>query len=109
MASLVGGTDAPFGDPDPWYAMRAAVDRRTRSGQTLGKDEIVSPEIALCMFSDEFPNAPTTAMRTARLAVGQPADLCLLNAPWREVRQDLSSERVVATVGAGKVIWTETP
>ena len=28
---LGGGTDAPFGDPDPWAAMRAAVDRRTEA------------------------------------------------------------------------------
>jgi predicted amidohydrolase YtcJ len=106
---LAAGTDAPFGEPDPWLAMRAAVDRRTRSGRTLGENETVSPETALGLFMDEFASAPATAMPAAQLAVGQPADLCLLNAPWREVRHDLSSEHVVTTICAGKIIWAAKP
>ena len=105
---LAAGTDAPFGDPDPWRSMQAAVTRSTRSGQTLGEAELVSPETALALFWDEFSTAPSHDIRAARLAAGQRADLCLLDAPWREVRRELSSDRVVATVCAGKVIWSAT-
>ena len=35
-------TDMPFGDGDPWAAMRAAVHRKTGSGAVLGADECVS-------------------------------------------------------------------
>jgi predicted amidohydrolase YtcJ len=106
---LAAGTDAPFGDPDPWRAIRAAVTRRTRSGQTLGENEIVSPEAAVQLFSDPILNARTARTPSAQLAVGQPADLCLLNAPWREVRGDLSSERVVMTICSGEIIWSANP
>ena len=27
------GSDAPYGDPDPWRSIAAAVDRRARSGR----------------------------------------------------------------------------
>jgi predicted amidohydrolase YtcJ len=103
---LAGGTDAPFGDPDPWRAMQAAVTRSTRSGNVLGEAELVSPETAFALFLDEFVTTPTREIPSARLATGQRADLCLLDAPWREIRRELSSDRVVATLCAGKIIWS---
>jgi len=105
---LAAGTDAPFGDPDPWQAMRAAVTRSTRSGETLGKAEIVSPESAFALFLDPFSTTPTRDTPSARLAIGQRADLCLLDVPWREARRDLSSQHVVATLSAGEIIWPPT-
>ncbi|MAG29586.1 MAG: hydrolase [Deltaproteobacteria bacterium] len=101
------GTDAPFGSPDPWAAMRAAIDRRTHAGATLGAEERVSPETALALFEPRLkthaPAIESLAMSPV-LAVGLPADLCLLDAPWRSVREDLSSDRVVATFRAGERI-----
>jgi predicted amidohydrolase YtcJ len=44
---VLGGTDAPFGRPDPWAAMRAAVDRELNPG------ERVSPEEALGLFAGD--------------------------------------------------------
>ncbi len=97
---LAAGTDAPYGDADPWRAMRAAVTRRTRRGALLGEDERISPEAALALF------APDT---TANIAVGRPADLCLLDTPWRDVREALSSERVAATFCAGERVYSREP
>jgi len=103
---LAAGTDAPFGDPDPWRAMQAAVTRATRSGKRLGAGEIVSPENALDLFRDDLSTAPSRGLPPARLSVGQRADLCLLDTPWHEARQNLSRERVVTTICAGKIIWS---
>ncbi len=99
---LGGGTDAPFGDPDPWLAMRAAVDRRTESGICLGPAERLTPEQALALFTSP-PEAPGAAPRG--LAVGSPADLCLLDRPWSAARGELCSAHVAATLRAGSVIW----
>src|SRR5690606_11228625 len=55
--TLAAGTDAPLGDPNPWLAMQAAVDRRTSSGSTLGEEEALSPEDALALFTGD-PLAP---------------------------------------------------
>lgn len=101
---VAGGTDAPFGDPDPWKAMRAAVDRTSRDGHVLGPGERVTPEQALALFqSDAFGSSviPSRAAHPKPVTVGEPADLCLLGVPWREARGALSSGLVRATVCSG--------
>jgi predicted amidohydrolase YtcJ len=104
--ALGAGTDAPFGDPDPWLAMRAAVERRTRAGQVLGPEEALAPERALALFTTP-PEAP--GGRPRRIAAGQGADLCLLDRPWREAREPLSSAAVRATVCGGALGWQRDP
>ena len=99
---LGGGTDAPFGEGDPWAAMRAAVERRSAGGQSLGPQEALAPERALALFTSP-PEAPGGPPR--RVAAGVPADLCLLDAPWSRVREELSSARVRATwCGGARVL-----
>ncbi len=99
---LAAGSDAPFGRPDPWSAMRAAVERRCDSGHVLGPEERLEPEQALALFAGTL-GAPGGAPR--RVQVGARADLCLLDAGWQEVRQDLRAERVRATIASGQLIW----
>jgi predicted amidohydrolase YtcJ len=98
---LAGGSDAPFGGADPWRAMRAAVERRTPTGRSMNAGEALSPEQALSLFLSR-PEAPGVAQ--ARLAAGAPADLCLLDSPWRQVREDLDSGHVRMTWRAGELI-----
>ena len=99
---LGAGTDAPFGDPDPWLAMRAAVERRSRHGRHLGPGESLAPEEALQLFTTPA-EAPGGSPR--RVVPGASADLCLLDRPWREARETLSRECVAATWVAGAVVW----
>lgn len=97
--ALGGGTDAPYGDPDPWLAMQAAVTRRTLDGVVLGAAERLTPERALALFTSP-PGAPGGAPR--RVMVGAVADLCLLDRPWSRARETLASEMVRATLFARK-------
>jgi predicted amidohydrolase YtcJ len=99
---LGGSTDAPFGDPDPWKAMRSAVDRRTEAGATIGSDEALAPERALALFTSP-PASPGGAPRS--IEWGGAADFCLLDRPWSSARSELSSEMVAATIRAGRLIW----
>jgi predicted amidohydrolase YtcJ len=99
---LGGSTDAPFGDPDPWAAMRAAVDRRTGVGATIGSEEALTPERALALFTSP-PARPGAAPRP--IEVGARADLCLLQGPWSTARSELSSALVAATIRDGRIIW----
>lgn len=100
--ALGAGTDAPFGEPDPWRAMQAAVDRRTAAGETLGAGEALAPERALALFTTPA-DAPGGAPR--RIAPGARADLCLLDRPWSRARDALASDAVVATIGDGQILY----
>lgn len=91
--ALGGGTDAPFGEPDPWLAMRAAVERRSEAGRRLGPDEALTPERALALFTSPS-GAPGASPR--RVMMGAPADLCLLDRPWRQARERLDAADVAA-------------
>jgi len=100
--ALGGGTDAPYGDADPWRAMQAAVSRRTRDGALLGASERLTPERALALFTSS-PATPGGPPR--RVAVDAVADLCLLDRPWSVAREELASERVQMTIIAGRPVW----
>lgn len=98
---LAGGVDAPFGQVDPWAAMQAAVERRSRHGVVLGAAEALTPEAALALFLAPL-SAPGAAPR--RIEVGAAADLCLLDRPWAAARVDLAAVRVAATLKLGRLI-----
>lgn len=98
--ALYGSTDAPFGDADPWAAMRAAVSRRAPDGRVVGLGEALTPEQALGLFSG----------RSSRgLRVGARADLCLLDRPWSAARGRLQSGDLRRVLRAGQVIWDRDP
>jgi predicted amidohydrolase YtcJ len=98
---VVLSTDLPFGDANPWAAMRAAVHRTTGSGTVLGAAECVSALTALTMFLGSAAQ-PTTA-RT--VSPGQPADLVVLAASPRAALDELDEAMVAATVIAGDVVF----
>ncbi|MFT5692190.1 MAG: putative amidohydrolase YtcJ [Oceanicoccus sp.] len=97
-----GSTDAPFGNPDPWRSMVAAVNRQSPSGMVLGAEERVTPEQALKLFTSSALS-PGGPMR--KTAVGDVADLCLLDRPWHEARLRLQQKDVKATIRGGEIIY----
>ncbi|MFP6808751.1 MAG: amidohydrolase family protein [Pseudomonadales bacterium] len=98
---LAFGTDLPFGNPDPWVAMKSATQRQTRAGKILGVDEAISPEAAISGFLGEL--SQPSALRT--ITKGATADLCLLDCPWKTARRELSSQHVRLTLVAGKLVF----
>ncbi|HEX4376237.1 MAG TPA: amidohydrolase family protein [Steroidobacteraceae bacterium] len=98
---LAAGSDAPYGSTNPWIAMQAAVERRTREGRPLGDSEALQPEQALALYLTPLQNP---AREPRRLQPGAAADLCLLDRPWRVARNDLSAVRVSATVCQGRIV-----
>ena len=97
---VAAGTDAPFGPPDPWVAVRASVSRETRAGAVLGPPERIDAASALSLFfgSAEAPARPRT------VSPGAPGDLCVLFTPRRESLRELRAENVAASVVAGELI-----
>ncbi len=98
---LAAGSDAPFGQPDPWASMRAAVSRRTIAGEDIGASEALTPEKALDLYLAD----PEALERTRTIALNGCADLCLLDQPWSAAREVLSAEMVRATIIDGRLVY----
>jgi predicted amidohydrolase YtcJ len=98
--AVAGSTDAPFGPADPWRCIAAAVNRRTPGGHVLGRPERISAGRALRLFlgAADDPGRPRT------VAPGQPADLCVLRAPLRQVLARPAADAVRAAIIAGQVL-----
>lgn len=97
---LCAGSDAPFGRPNPWTAIAAAVCRQTRSGTAITPEEALSPEEALTLYLMD----PHDLRRERRIEPGAAADLCLLDRSWSAARGDLSAHRVKATWISGRLV-----
>jgi predicted amidohydrolase YtcJ len=95
------GTDAPFGAPDPWVAIAAAAERRTRAGVPLGEHERIDPRRALECFlgSWDSPAGPPRRVRE-----GSQANLCLLRCSLEQALVAPSREVVAATIVAGRFV-----
>jgi predicted amidohydrolase YtcJ len=94
----------PFGDGDPWAAMRAAVYRTTPTGAVLGRGECVSARTALTMLlgSAEHPARPR------RVEPGEPADLCVLSVTPQTALAELDAGMVAATIIGGGIAYPST-
>ncbi len=104
--SIAAGSDAPYGSLDPWEAMRAAIDRRTPEGVVMQAEESLTPLQALSLYGGS-QTLPGAGLRD--LAVGQSADLCLMDCSWEALQQDLSASRVALTVCNGQIIYQGSP
>ncbi|OBG90655.1 amidohydrolase [Mycobacterium sp. E136] len=94
-------TDMPFGEGDPWAAMRAAVHRTTRSGMELGADERVAAREALAMFWGTGQDP----LRRRAVTPGEPGDLAVLESSPEDVLDALATDMVAATVIAGELVF----
>ncbi|MGZ4729477.1 MAG: amidohydrolase family protein [Acidimicrobiales bacterium] len=96
---VAAGTDAPFGRPDPWQLIGAAVTRRAPSGAILGAAERLDPPAALDLLLR--PGArPGAAAR--RVAVGRAADLCVLSGSRAEALGAPTDVRVARVIIGGR-------
>jgi predicted amidohydrolase YtcJ len=92
---VAASSDAPFASEDPWRTIAAAATRdlapaeRVTPGQAL--DGLLSP-------LDDPGGAPR------RIAVGAPADLCLLRVPLAEALSAPDAGHVAATVCRGRLV-----
>jgi predicted amidohydrolase YtcJ len=98
---VAAGTDAPFGRPDPWVAMAAAVERRTGQGADLGPAERIEPARALDLFLGPLED-PGGAPR--RVGPGAAADLCVLDRPLAAALEDLAAVAVRVTIAQGRIV-----
>jgi predicted amidohydrolase YtcJ len=99
--AVAAGTDAPFGTPDPWLVMRAAMARPAG----LGGAEAISGSHALRLFLGR----PATPAKPRLVAPGQVADLVLLRAPAKDAAAAPSAGLVAATIVDGEPVYLAEP
>ena len=82
--------------------IRPRRNRRHPALRRLVRETQLTPEQALALYLAPLsdPGGPAR-----RVAVGAPADLCLLDRPWRDARARLASADVCATWCAGELVW----
>lgn len=98
--TLAGGSDAPYGEADPWASMAAAVSRTTRNGLVMGGGEALTPEQALALYLAD----PLDLTQQRVIAPGTVADLCLLACDWETARTRLSADVVRSTFVEGVIV-----
>jgi predicted amidohydrolase YtcJ len=101
-------SDAPYGDPDPWRTVRAAVGRELQDGTIGGPQERVTPQTALSSLLAD-PADPAGPPRT--VSVGAVADLALLRVPLQDALDTAArsgASAVRATFIAGQTIVTQS-
>ena len=96
-------SDAPYGPLNPWQVMQSAVARVTAEGEVIGARDRVTPEQALAGY---LSNASAPGGVVRRVAVGEPADMCLLTRPWSDVKNDLAAAMVSHTIVAGGLTYS---
>ncbi len=94
----VASSDSPYGPLNPWTIVRAARDRRTAQGRLLGPEERIPAAAALGGYLTAADGAPR------QVAVGEPADLCLLHTPLAEALATDEGNPVRATYLAGQKV-----
>lgn len=98
---LAAGTDAPFGSPDPWLAVRSSIRRQTRSGSTLNGRELLEWSSALGLWLGDAlsPAVPR------EVSPGQRGDLVLLGTVLPEALDGQDPVDVRVTVIKGEVAF----
>ncbi|HSY14865.1 MAG TPA: amidohydrolase family protein [Jatrophihabitantaceae bacterium] len=97
-------SDAPYGDANPWRTIQAAATRSC-GGRIIAEEERVTAQTALASMLAS-PHSPGGPPRT--VAVGSPADLCLLTTDLPEALSSAvrtGSVPVRATFVAGSCIY----
>jgi predicted amidohydrolase YtcJ len=96
-------TDYPNAPLDPMLTLRAAVDRRTRSGTVLGAAEAVTARTAWSLATAGAAYGAFEERTRGRIAPGYLADLVVLSADPFEL-DSLGPEAVDATLAGGRPV-----
>ena len=99
-------TDFNVAPLDQIFTMHTAVNRISRSGQTIGADERITPLAALEAITIDGARMYGEEQKKGSIEVGKQADLVVLSAnPLTVPPATLQTIRVEQTIKDGKTVW----
>jgi predicted amidohydrolase YtcJ len=102
---LAGSSDAPVADPAVLAAIESAVTRRTEHGEVLDKDQALTVDEALAMYTVNAARVVGLDRTHGSLAPGRAADFVVLDADPRAVDPErIGQIRVEQTFRAGRCV-----
>ena len=99
-------SDAPYGSPDPWWAMATAAERRAPSGRIVGPGEAVPVRAALAGF---LTSPADPGGRPREIRVGGTSDVIVLDRPLADALRDPGAVVVRQTVIGGRLVHEDEP
>lgn len=102
---VAGSSDMPVSPPDVLTSIRAAVERRTRSGATLTPEQAISPEEALGLYTLNAARVAGLEHERGTISPAKAADSVVLSHDPAAAGADLSRIRVEGTIIGGEVAF----
>ncbi|MCL5962546.1 MAG: amidohydrolase [Chloroflexi bacterium] len=100
------GSDAPVAPPIPLQGIGAAVTRLSREGHPVAKNESISPEKALELFTIGAARVCGQEGQKGSIEPGKLADLVVLSSdPTTVDPNDIDRIEVEMTIVGGRVVW----
>ena len=98
--------DTPVIPPDMMKTLWCAVNRRSKSGASMGEQERISPAEALKAITVNAAYQYFEEDIKGSIRPGKQADLVLLSAnPLQEDREKLAEIKVLRTISAGEIVY----
>ena len=99
-------SDFPCADLNPFVGVRAAVDRRTKRGAVVDRSEGIDVETAIRLMTEAPARTAFEDSWRGRLAVGQAADVIVVDRdPFSVDVEELTEVTVLRTIVGGRLVY----
>ena len=103
---VVGSSDRPVTDGNPWIGIWSALARTTVRGQKVSPSQAITREQALAMWTSSAASVNLAPERIGAIAPGRPADFILIDRdPLTCPQEEVRSTQVLATYVDGEQVF----
>jgi predicted amidohydrolase YtcJ len=106
LDSVGAGTDFPVNPLNPFITMYVAVTRKDMTGEVYGKDQAITRQEAIRLYTSAAARYTFSENRTGSIEPGKLADLVVLSADILTIPDEaIKDVQVVRTVVGGKTVF----
>lgn len=106
LDQIGAGTDFPVNPVNPFITMYVAVTRKDMDGEVYGKDQAITREEAIRLYTSAAARYTFSERRTGSIEPGKAADLVVLSADILTIPDEaIKSLQALRTLVAGKTVF----